>query len=101
MDKTNVIQLVAVTITDDATRQKVEVESEPREVFCSVKNITRAEWTAAGQRGLKPAACVVVWASEYQGEEIVILDGRRYGVYRTYQPNPEEVELYLEKKGGV
>ena len=101
MDKTDLIQLVGVTITDDDLKQKVEVESDPREIFCSVKNITRAEWAAAGQKGLKPAACVVIWANEYQGEEIAILGGRRYGVYRTYQPNPEELELYLEKKGGV
>ena len=101
MDKTDLIQLVGLTIADDAQKQKVEEETEPREIFCSVKNITRAEWAAAGQKGLKPAACVVVWADEYQDEEIAILDGRRYGVYRTYQPNPEELELYLEKKGGV
>ena len=101
MDKTDLIQLVGLTIVDDAQKQKVEVENEPREIFCSVKNITRAEWAAAGQKGLKPAACVVVWADEYQDEEIAILGGKRYGVYRTYQPNPEEVELYLQKKGGV
>ena len=101
MDKTDVIQLVGVTITDDDLKQKKETELPPREIFCTVKNITRAEWAAAGQRGLKPAACVVVWANEYQGEEIVILNGQRYGVYRTYRPNPEELELYLEKKGGV
>ena len=101
MDKTEVIQLVGVSIQDDALKQKVEKESDPREIFCSVKNITRAEWAAAGQRGLKPAACVVIWADEYQNEPIAILDGKRYGVYRTYRLNPEELELYLQKKGGV
>ena len=38
---------------------------------------------------------------EYQGEEIAILNGARYGIYRTYSPNGEEMELYLEQKAGV
>ena len=101
MDKTDVVQLVAVSRTEDALKQAVEKELPPREIYCSRRSASRSEWAAAGQRGLKPAACVVIWADEYQGEEIAILDGRRYGVYRTYQPNPEELELHLEKKGGV
>lgn len=101
MEKNDLIQLVAVTYETDERLQRVPKEQPPREISCGVKNVTRAEWAAAGQRGLKPAACVVVWADEYQGEEIALMDGRRYGVYRTYRPSPEEVELYLEKKGGV
>ena len=48
MDKTDLIQLVGVTITDDDLKQKVEAESDPREIFCSVKNITRAEIESVG-----------------------------------------------------
>lgn len=101
MDKTDVIQLIAVSRTVDAMKQVKEAEQPPREIYCSRRSVSRSEWVAAGQRGLKPEACVVVWADEYQGEEVAILDGRRYGIYRTYQSNPEEVELHLEKKGGV
>lgn len=101
MEKTGTIKLIGVDRHQDARLQWVEEELPPREVFCTVKSITRAEWAAVGQRGLKPALCAVVWAEEYEGELTAEYGGQRYGIYRTYQPNPEEVELYLEKKGGV
>ena len=101
MEKTDVIKLIGVKHENDALLQQVAKDQPGREVFCSVKSITRAEWAAAGQRGAKPSVCAVVWADEYNGELTAEFGGRRYGIYRTYQPNPEEVELYLEKKAGV
>lgn len=101
MEKNDLISLIGVEHGRDALLQPVSRELPPREVFCSVKSITRAEWAAVGHRGLKPAMCVTLWAEEYQGELTAEYDGQRYGVYRTYQPNSCEIELYLEKKGGV
>lgn len=101
MEKNDLIRLIGVSRGQDALLQQVETELPPREVFCSIKSSTRAEWAAVGQRGVKPAMCVTVWAEEYEGELTAEFGGQRYGVYRTYQPNPGEIELYLEKKGGV
>ena len=101
MSKSEVLQLVAVSRNRDALGQFVETELPGREVYASVKSVTRAEWAAVDRQGLKPAACVKIWADEYQGELIAILNGQRYGVYRTYQCKSDEIELYLEKKGGV
>ena len=50
---------------------------------------------------LKAAWCVTIWADEYHGEMVAVLNGTRYGIYRTYQVNTEELELYLEQKVGV
>lgn len=101
MEKTAEITLISVVHENDNFNQSVERETERRAIFCAVKNISRSEWAATAHRGLKPAFCVVVWADEYLGEELAILGGNRYGIYRTYQPNYEEIELYLERKGGV
>ena len=101
MEKTDVISLVGVKHERDGRRQQVPKEQPAREIFCSIKSITRAEWAAVGHRGMKPALCAVVWADEYNGELTTVYGGQRYGVYRTYQPNPEEIELYLEKKAGT
>lgn len=101
MEKTETIQLIGVERRQNPLKQWVEEELPAREVFCTVRSITRAEWAAAGQRALKPAICAVVWTEEYEGELTAEYGGQRYGIYRTYQPNPEETELYLEKKGGV
>lgn len=101
MDKTRTLLLIPVRRAQDALKQVVETELPGREVYCAVKSATRAEWSSVARHGLKPSVCVTVWADEYEGELTAELDGQRYGVYRTYQPNPEELELYLEKKGGV
>lgn len=101
MEKTGTIRLIGVSRKQNERLQWVEEELPPREIFCTVKSITRAEWAAVGHRGVKPAMCATVWAEEYEGELTAEYGGQRYGIYRTFQPNPEETELYLEKKGGV
>lgn len=101
MEKTAEITLVSVVHESDSLKQLVERETGTQTVFCSVKNITRSEWAATAHRDLKPALCVTVWADEYAGETVAIFEGNRYGIYRTYQPNSEEVELYLERKAGA
>lgn len=101
MEKTSEITLVSVVHESDSLKQLVERETGTQTVFCSVKNITRSEWAATAHRDLKPALCVTVWADEYAGEMVAIFEGKRYGVYRTYQPNSEEIELYLERKAGA
>ena len=101
MDKTNVITLEKTNYEKDAINQMVPRGVSRREVFCSERNLKRSEWGATGRWGLKTAGCVSVWADEYEGETVAILDGVRYDIYRTYKPNADEVELYLEEKAGV
>ena len=101
MDKSCVITLERPRYKTDALDQHVPDGVETQDVYCSVKSVTRTEWATAAQNGLKAVYCVTIWADEYQGELIAILDGVRYGIYRTYQPNGEDTELYLERKVGV
>ena len=101
MDKSRKITLEKPRYRTDGLKQRIPDGVETREIFCQVKSITRAEWSAAAVKGLKSAYCVTVWANEYQNEEVAILDGVRYAIYRTYSPNSEEMELYLERRAGV
>ena len=101
MDKTDQITLEKPKYKRDGLDQQVTDGVVRREIFCDKKNVKRSEWLSAAQLGFKAAWCVTIWADEYQGETVAILDGVRYGVYRTYQANPEELELYLEQKAGV
>ena len=101
MDKTEIIILEAPKYKADELNQLIPDGNTTREIFCSVKSVTRSEWATAAQQGLKAAYCVTVWADEYQGETIAVLNGIRYAVYRTYQPNSEDIELYLQQKAGV
>lgn len=101
MDKTDIITLEAPKYKTDAINQRVTDGVITRDLFCRKENVKRSEWLSAAQLGLKAAWCVTIWADEYHGETVAILNGIRYGIYRTYQVNTEELELYLEQKVGV
>ncbi len=101
MDKSEQITLEAPKYKSDGISQLVKAGVTHRTIFCKIQNVKRTEWAAAANNGKRAAYCVTVWADEYQGEEVAILNGVRYGIYRTYSPNGEEIELYLEQKAGV
>ena len=101
MDKSGEITLEKQTFRTDALKQRVPDKPEQRTVFCRINSVSRSEWSSAAQSGLKAAYRVTVWADEYHGETVAILDDVRYGIYRTYQPNADEIELYLERKVGA
>ena len=78
------------------------VVGNPKEVFCQVRSITQTEWFNAGRNGIEhPAFVFVMNRNEYAGEEAVIYNGQRYGVYRTYMAKNENLELYCEAMGGL
>ena len=99
MDRSNVINLIAKTYTKDAIGQYVEEQTE-RSVFCNISSVSRSEWQTAGQMGFKPELVATMFAPEYHGEELAVIGGMSYGVYRTYLRDDELLELYLEKKVG-
>lgn len=101
IDKTDRITLEAPTYQQDGLNQFVQTGVTTREIFCAVENVHRAEWFAAAQAGMKAQYRVIIWADEYRGETVAILNGVRYSIYRTYRPNGEDMELYLEQKAGV
>ena len=101
MDKSEELILEAPKYREDALSQLVRDGVPQRTVFCQVQSVKRSEWAAAAHSGKRATYCVTVWADEYQGEEVAILNGTRYGIYRTYSPNGDEMELYLEQKAGV
>ena len=101
VDKSEIVRLEAPKYRQDAINQFIPDGVSTRDIFCNKQSVTRTEWATAAQAGFKAQYRVTVWADEYQGEQVAIIDGVRYGIYRTYQPNPEEIELYLERKVGV
>lgn len=98
MQRVDTIRLLTATRTQDAIGQDVENETG-KTVICTVQAVSRAEWAAAGQRSLSPAAVVRVFFADYGGEKLAEMNGRRYAVYRTYQAG-DYVELYLGEKAG-
>lgn len=97
-----VINLISYTRAQDADgvwRNSVETS---RQVFATADSVTRYEFYNAGRNGLNPDLRFTVFSGDYEGEEIVEYDGKRYGVYRTYRvPGTDYMELYVERKGGT
>ena len=100
MDRSTVLTLVGIAYTQDAIGQQVPEETR-RDVFCNVSSVSGTERLDAGRNGIKLEWRVTMFSPEYSGEEIVELEGVRYGVYRTYLGKNETIELYLERKAGV
>lgn len=94
------IMLISKKYEKDSMSQQIPQETI-KKVFCDIEGISSREIFEAGRNGLRPECRVIVFDSDYNGEEIVELNGKRYGVYRTYPRKNEKVELYLEKKVGI
>lgn len=73
-----------------------------KEVFAQVNSVTRQEFYEAGRNGLNPEYQFTVFHGDYDDEEILEYEGKRYGIYRTYHiPGTDYLELYAERKGGT
>lgn len=97
-DRERLITLVTETVDYDSIGQPVPVETY-REIFAKLRSVSLTEWTMAGQLGNSASIQAVIWSFEYRGEEVVLVGGRRYHVYRTYDTG-DRMELYLEEMVG-
>lgn len=92
--------LVAVTYTRDDYGVMRETETESP-VYGYYDSVTAAELFEAGRNGLNPQFRFVMTELDYNGQTVLIRNGERFSVYRTYHTNNGTVELYCERKGGI
>lgn len=92
--------LIAQTFTINEIGVQVPAETL-RYIWAEVESVQRSEWNAAGMAGINPEARLVTPSVNYRGERIAVLNGERYGIYRTYDRKNGETELYLQKMQGV
>lgn len=100
MDRSNTCELLAVTKAKDEYGVICETVTA-RTVYCSVQSVTRAEFFDAGRSGLNPEYRLTMFAWDYQGEPMLRYNGKTYSIYRTYVSKTDEIELYVERKGGT
>lgn len=100
MDRSSVISLLATTKSQDKFGVWQETETK-RDVFCQVDSVTRAEFFEGGRNGLNPEFRFTLFYGDYAGEQVVIYNGNPYAVYRTYHARTDEIELYVQRKGGT
>lgn len=97
----DVLTLVAPALERNDLGDYVPAGEETRDIFGTVRSVTRAEWYAAGREGLRPDLVFVTPLVNYAGEPEADYRGNRYAVYRTYFDGGDEIELYLQRKAGV
>lgn len=100
MDRSEVCFLITRTHTRDKNGIMQASETE-RRVFCNVQSVSASEWFEGGRSGLNPVYRFAMFEPDYNGEEIVKFNGVRYAVYRTYHAKDNNIELYVQKEGGV
>lgn len=93
------VELIVEAVERDDIGQEYTDAASSGEVYCTVKSVTRDEWRVAYQAGWDSFAKLTVSAADYGGERIAIFEGKRYEIYRTYQPGMD-VELYLGERVG-
>lgn len=96
---TDVITLITQTITTDKYGNEVATETE-RTVYCEVDSISQTEFYAAANTELNPEYKFTIFFGDYEGEDLVLFNGARYSVYRTYRTG-DDLELYTERKIGA
>jgi SPP1 family predicted phage head-tail adaptor len=92
----SVIYLVTATYTEDKLHQLIKTYDK-RKVFANKFSISKNEFSAAGQLGLKPDVAYQILTREYAGEEFVEVTDLRYHVYRM-QENGDKTVLYLQRE---
>ena len=70
-------------------------------VLCNVNGVNRSADFLARQAKLNPEYAFVMHKFEYDNQRIVIYDGIRYAVLRTYPIGLDEIELTVETQTGV
>lgn len=95
-----IIKLISQVYEKDEFGVQQSTESAA-EVFAKVQSITSSEFYNAGNSDLRPVYKFSdIYTVEYNNEKTVEYEGERYSVYRTYQPYPDKIELYVERKVG-
>lgn len=92
--------LIGKTITKNEYKQEVETDTRT-EIMALYESVSQSEYYKGGEAGLRPEFRLTTAIIDYSGEKEVELDGKRYGIYRTYEVDKDYIELYCERKGGV
>jgi len=100
MDRSDVVELLSVTKTQDALGVWRETVGS-RQVFCQVDSVTRAEFFEGGRNGLNPEYRITLFFADYAGETMLRYGSQTYVIYRTYHGRNDTLELYVERKGGT
>lgn len=88
----DVVELISVAWEQSPSGAPKPIET-PRQVFANKRSVRQSEFYAAAMVGLRPEIMFEVRTIEYNGEEKLEYQGKRYDILRTYDKNGEITEL--------
>lgn len=95
----DVVDLIAVTEGTDASGFPAPVEVVRGSQFVNKKDVRSAEFYQAAAQGIQLETMFEMRSEDYQGEEYLTYEGKRYTIERTYDRG-ENVELVCQRRGG-
>lgn len=72
-----------------------------RMVYANVESAGQREWMEGGRNGLNPEFKMTMFAFDYDKETELVYNGSVYSIYRTYRPDVDTIELYVQRKQGT
>ena len=91
--------LYAETVTQDAALNEIRTFTGRTVFVRRARSIYAHEFYQAAAQGLQPAAVLVLFFGDYEGEKVVGWEGKVYTVTRTYRkPDSDDLELTLEER---
>lgn len=100
MKQYNSANLISVTYTNDGYGKKVPTETLTS-VLVTIESVGRAEFFSAFQQDMKSEYKVKMFAGDYNGQTMIEINSIRYDIYRTYEDDKNNMELYLTKKNTI
>lgn len=95
------VQLISTVYAQNAMGVNVATERTVT-IWAEVQSVSRTEFFEAGRSGISPSLTLVTPRVNYAGQQIAVVGGVRYAIYRTYLPADSDViELHLEQRAGV
>lgn len=97
----NICILISKKVIGKNSRMQAVYEESRTEVLCTSVPVSRSEFFSAGQIGINPEVELIINPIEYSGQKYVEYEGKRLSIYRVYERNENELELYCQSAAGL
>ena len=102
MIDTEITLIKPASRAQDATGVWRSTAEDKRTILARMDDVSRSEFFNAGQAGMRAEFRFIVNPIEYEGEDTLEWNGKRYAIYRHYHvPGTDDMELYAQREVGV
>ena len=92
----------AARVQDATGVWRTTAEEKIGPIFARKDDTSRSEFYNAGQAGMRAEFRFIVNFVEYNGEDVLEWEGKRYAIYRHYHVDgTDDLELYAQREVGV